>query len=115
MQLGADFSFEALSWRQGADSTFGATADATPELVELSEPEPFSVFHHHHGGIGNVDPDLDDHGGDQNVDLARAKGIHDRLALIDGLSAMKHRQPTSAKRPFFEDFLVGIHVGQPGL
>ena len=52
-------------------------ADASPELVELGEAEALGAFDHHDGGVGDIDADFDDGGGDQDVELAIAEGVHD--------------------------------------
>ena len=46
------------------------TADAPAQLVQLGDPEPVGVDDDHDGGVGHVDPDLDDGGRDEDVDLA---------------------------------------------
>ena len=45
-----------------------ASADPAPKLVELGDAEPVGVEHHHHGGVRHIDTDLDDRGGDEDVE-----------------------------------------------
>src|SRR5438105_11166877 len=40
-----------------------APADPAPELVELREPEAFGSLDHHHAGVRDIEPPLDDRGG----------------------------------------------------
>ena len=59
-----------------------APTDAPTELVELAETEPVGVFDHHDRGVGHIDPDLDDRGGDQDVELAAAEPVHHPVLLV---------------------------------
>jgi hypothetical protein len=45
-----------------------APADPASELMELSQPETLGILDDHHGGVGNVDADLDDRSAHQNVE-----------------------------------------------
>ena len=49
---------------------------AAAELVELREPEPIGVLDHDRGRVRDVDADLDDRGGDENLGLARGERAH---------------------------------------
>ena len=51
-----------------------APAHAAPELVQLCKTEPLGIFDQHQGGVGNVYPDLDNAGADENVESATGKG-----------------------------------------
>ena len=53
-----------------------AAADAPAQLVELRQSEALGVLDDHDRGVGDVDADLDDGGGDEHVDLAGAKLAH---------------------------------------
>ena len=57
---------------QDAVALVGAAADASAQLVQLREAEALGVLDDHDGGVGNVDADFDDGGGDQDVDFALA-------------------------------------------
>src|SRR6267378_2316932 len=50
-----------------------AGADASPELMELGKAKTLGVFDNHHGGIGNVDADFYDGGGDQDLQFVFAE------------------------------------------
>ena len=52
-----------------AQTRMRSPADPAAQLVELTDTEPVGVHHHHHGRIGNVNPDLDNGGAHQDVDL----------------------------------------------
>ena len=66
-----------------------ATADAAAKLVQLREAEALGMFDHHDGGVGNVDADFDDGGGDQHVDLAALEAAHDDFLLVGVEAAMQ--------------------------
>ena len=61
---------------QQAEPGQAAPADPAAQLVQLGDAEPVGVEDHHHGGVGDVDADLDHRGGDQHVDLAGGEGAH---------------------------------------
>ncbi len=49
--------------------------------MELGDAEAVGIEHHHHGGVGDVDADLDHGGGDEHLDLPVAEGRHRRFLL----------------------------------
>ena len=55
---------------------------APTELVQLGQSEPLGLLHQHDGRIRDVDPDLDDRGGHQDVDLAPGKRVHRSCSLV---------------------------------
>ena len=77
-----------------------APAHPAPQLVELGDAEAVGVHDHHHGGVGDVDADLDDGGGHQHVDLAGPEGGHHRLLLLGRHLAVEQAQAQ-----------VGPHLG----
>ena len=60
----------------------GAAADASAELVELGDAEAFGLLDDHDGGIGHVDTDFDDGGGNEHLSLAFAEAVHDGVAVF---------------------------------
>ena len=58
-----------------------AAADATAQLVKLGEPVALGALDQHHGGVGDVDADLDHGGRDEHVELAAGESLH-RLGLL---------------------------------
>ena len=58
-----------------------AASDTAPELVELREAEAVGVLDYHDGGVGYVDADLDDGGGDQDVQFVVAEAAHGLILL----------------------------------
>ena len=56
--------------------------DAAAQLVELGEAKALGVFDEHERGVRHVDADLDDGGGNENIDLMRSKGAHDGILLL---------------------------------
>ncbi len=66
---------------QQAGRRLVAAPDPAAQLMELGEAEALGVLDHHDRGVGHVDADLDDGGGDQHLDLAGEEAGHDRVAL----------------------------------
>jgi hypothetical protein len=58
-------------------------------LVELGESEALGVLHKKEGGVGDVDTDLDDRGGDENLGFSRTEGFHDGFLLDAGHPPME--------------------------
>src|SRR5580692_12974046 len=50
-----------------------AAADAASELMQLRDPEPVGALDDHDCRLGHVNTNLDDRGGDEDLDLARAE------------------------------------------
>ena len=59
-----------------------AAAHAATQLVQLREAEALGVLHDHHGGVGHVDANFNDRGGDQHIDFAALKAAHDDLFFV---------------------------------
>ena len=62
----------------------GAASDASAELVKLGEAETVGGFDHHNGGVGDVYADLDDGGGDEDVEVAVVESGHDGVLPAGG-------------------------------
>ena len=75
-----------------------ATADAPAKLVQLADAEPVGVLHHHHGGVGHIDTDLDDRRAHQHIDLTRPEGGHHGVLLLAGQPAVHEPKPKSRQR-----------------
>ena len=60
------------------------TANPTPELMELGQPEPVCAVDHHHCGVGHVDAHFDHRRGHQNVQLAVPELAHDFVLFLPG-------------------------------
>ena len=67
---------------EDAVAFMGAAADAAAELVELGEAEALGFEDDHDGGVGNVDADFDDAGGDEGVEFAGAEAAHDVFFFV---------------------------------
>jgi len=67
----------------------GAATDAPAELVKLGEAEAVGVVDDHDGGVGDVDADLDDGGGDEDVDVAAMETGHGDLFVVRGEAAVE--------------------------
>ena len=67
---------------EDAEALGGAAADASAELVELGEAEAIGVFDDHDGGVGYVDANFDDGGGDEDVELAALEAGHGDFFVV---------------------------------
>ena len=56
-----------------------SSAHPAPKLVELGETKAVCAVDQHHRGVGNVDSDLHNCGGDQYVEIAVLELLHDLL------------------------------------
>ena len=65
-----------------------APAHPAAQLVQLREPEALGVLDEHHRRIGHVDPDLDDRGRHEDLDLVVAERAHRALARLGGHAAV---------------------------
>src|SRR5437588_2981722 len=58
-----------------------AAADPAAELMELGDAEPLRALDEHDRRVGDVDADLDDAGGDEQVGVTRGEAGHPLLLL----------------------------------
>ncbi len=75
----------------------GAATDASPELVELKEPEPVGGFHHHDCGGRHVNAHLDDGGGDQDTHPSVLERLHGFLTTRRGHPPVDQRHGGGGK------------------
>ena len=66
-----------------------AATDASAELMELGEAEALGVFDYHDGGVGDVDADFDDGGGDEDVEFAAFEAGHGDFFVVGGHAAVE--------------------------
>ena len=94
---GADHGFEAGAGfvshaKRGDEDAMGflrAAADASAKLVELGEAEALGVLDDHDGGVGNVDANFDDGGGDEDLRFVLAEALHDFFFFVTGEAAVQ--------------------------
>ena len=67
--------------------------DASPQLMQLGEPESLGVLHEHHRGVRDVDPHLDHRGRDQQVRVAGTEALHDGLLVPRSHPPMQEVDP----------------------
>src|ERR1035437_10203788 len=94
---------------QNAEALRGAAADATAKLMELGEAEALRMLDEHHGGIRDVDADLDRGGRDEDIDLAVAEMPH-RVILdrrIEAAVQQRHAPLREAAGAQFFELLRG--------
>ncbi len=61
-----------------------AAADASAKLVELGESEALGVLDDHDGGVGDVDANFDNCGGDEDLRFVLAEALHDVFFFVAG-------------------------------
>ncbi len=71
--------------------------------MELGQAEAVGVDHHHHCGVRNIDADLDDRGGDQDVDGPGSERLHGHLFVLGPDAPMEQAQAEAGQ-------LVGTEV-----
>ena len=59
-----------LGSKDGAKPRVSPASYTAAQLMELRQPESIGVFDRHKRGVGDIDPDFDDRGGDEHLDLA---------------------------------------------
>ncbi len=106
----AEFGFggDGGGVEQDAEALCGATADAAAELVELGEAEAVGVFDDHEGGVGDVDADFDDGGGDEDVKFAAFEAGHGDLLVVGRHAAVEEAEAEAGE---FVGGEVGVHIG----
>ncbi len=88
----------------------GAAADASAELVKLGEAEAFGVLDDHGGGVGDVDADFDDRGGDEDLRFVFAEALHDVVFFFAGEAAVEEAE-FQFRENFFGEALEFVDGG----
>ena len=104
--------------QEQAEALVGAASDATAELVKLGEAEPVGGLYHHDGGVGYVYADLDDGGGDEDVQLVVVEGGHDVVFLAGGHPSVEEADAEVGEDVLTEAFVFlggGLCFGYLGL
>lgn len=103
---------------EDAMSVVGAASDAAAELMQLSESELLGILDHHDGGIGDIHTDLDDTGGEEDLDGAGPEVLHDPFLGVGGQLAVEQsdrmwgEESTHAfvfARHGFDVVVIGFH------
>ena len=81
--------------------------------MQLRDPEAVGALHHHDGGLRDVDADLNDRGGDQDIELARAEAVHHLLA--DGGRHLAVHEPDAQPRQLAGRQPLVLLAGRLGL
>ena len=95
----------ALAGHENAIAFGGAAAHATAQLVKLREAEAFGMFDDHDRGVGHVDADFDDGGGDEDIDFAALKAAHDDFLFVGIEAAMKQANAQARERTVAQLFV----------
>src|ERR671920_191474 len=73
-EAGAPCLAQRIAAHEQADGAPLPSPDPAPQLVELGEAEAVGALDNHQGRVGNIDPDLDDGGGDEDGQSALLEG-----------------------------------------
>ena len=87
-----------------------AAADASAKLVKLGEAEALGVLDDHDGGVGDVDADFDDGGGDENLRFVFAEALHGFVFFVAGEAAVQETDLELWKN-VAREALVFLHGG----
>src|SRR6267143_473049 len=87
-----------------------AAADAAAKLVELGEAKALSVLDDHDGGVGDVDADFHDGGGDEDLGFVFAEALHDFFFFVAGEAAVQEAELELGKN-FARQALEFFHGG----
>ena len=60
----------------------GAASDPSSQLMELGESKAFGILNEHDRRVGHIDPDFDDGGGNEDLDLLLAECLHFLSAAV---------------------------------
>ncbi len=106
----AEFGFggDLGAGEENAEGLGGAATDAAAELMKLGEAETVCMFHHHDGGVGDVDADFDDGGGDEDVEFAAFEAGHGDLFVVGGHAAVEEAEAEAGE---FGGLELGVHFG----
>ena len=74
--------------------------------MECGKSEGFRVFHDHQRSVRHVDTDLNNRRGNQNIQLARSKGIHDPILFLAVQFSVNE------SRAVFGEHLLGEKLGE---
>src|SRR6266852_1499716 len=85
-------------------------ADASAKLMELGEAEALGVLDDHDGGVGDIDADFDDGGGDEDLRFVFAEALHDFFFFVAGEAAVQEAELELGKN-FAREALVFFHGG----
>ena len=80
--------------------------------MELGEPEPLGVLHHHGRGLRHVDPDLDDRRGHEHLDSTVTEGGDGGGLRVSVHPPVQHPEPEPAQGPRGQ-LLRGLQHGPP--
>ena len=92
-------------------------AHPPPELMKLGQAEALRVLHHHHSGVGHIDPHLYDRGGHQYIDGMLRELVHDAVLVPGAHPAVEIGHPDIGGQRTFKRLRVVHHIlhGNPAL
>ena len=101
-----------LAAQQHAAALFRSAPHPAAQLVQLGETEPFGLFDHHQCGRGDIDPDFDYRGRDQQPRIARSKTLHSGVLDLRAQLAVDHDD--SISEPLLERCVARLGGGDVG-
>ena len=86
-----------------------AAPDPAAQLMQLRQAETLGVLDHHDGGVGDVDADLDDGGGDENASTVPSRNSR----MVRSRSSRFHAPMHQTDTEIFEQCLAHLvgHLG----
>jgi hypothetical protein len=66
--------------------------------VHLGEAESLGVVDDHDGGVGDIDADLDDGCGDEDIDLSAVEAGHGDFLFVGGEAAVEEAETETCER-----------------
>ena len=81
-------------------------SDTSAKLVQLRETEPLRALDHHHGGVRDIDADLNHGRGHKDIRTPRRESIHVELFDLAGLLSVHDGDLVRRKRESGDDILI---------
>jgi hypothetical protein len=93
---------------QNAPTLFAAAPNATAELMQRRQTEPFRLQDHHHAGCRNINPHLDDGRTNKYVRFSGNERLHGNRAFRGTLLPM-YDPNSSVWEPLSQQFRLGFN------
>ena len=91
-----------------------SSPNTSSKLMKLCQSEPFSIFNHHDGCIGNIDPHFYYSSRNQDINFPGSKGIHDPLFFRSFHFAMQGTDLYRIRKKMPQFFGIFFHIFQIG-
>ena len=84
-----------------------AAADASAKLVKLRQAEALGMLDDHHGGVGHIDANFHDGGGNEDLHFIFVEALHDLVFFIAGKPAVQEPE-LQLRKDLFRKALVFV-------